>query len=84
LFIDHIGQLAIGAQARLGSLLRAQSCPIGGVTTLDDDRRVRIVAGSSRSLYADLAAGAFDDTLFYRLNVIHIDLIHHREPEERS
>jgi CBS domain-containing protein len=40
----------------------------------DTARRVRVIAGSDRSLTADVALGVFSDELFYRLNVIHIDL----------
>jgi CBS domain-containing protein len=45
--------------------------------------RVRVIAGSGRSLRADLAARAFDETLFYRLNVIHLDQMHQHEEGER-
>jgi two-component system response regulator HydG len=76
LFIDDVGQLGPDAQVRLSSLLSAQSRRMSAVTTPNGDGRVRVVAGSARSLGADLATGAFNDTLFYRLNVIHIDLMH--------
>jgi two-component system response regulator HydG len=79
LFIDDIGQLGPDAQVRLSSLLSAQSCRISATTMPDGDGRVRVIAGSGRSLCAELAAGAFDDTLFYRLNVIHIDRMHQDE-----
>jgi CBS domain-containing protein len=73
LFIDDVGQLGPDAQARLSSLLGAQSPCISPVTKRNGAGRVRVIAGSPRSLGADLATGAFNDTLFYRLNVIHID-----------
>jgi CBS domain-containing protein len=76
LFIDDVGQLGPDAQARLSSLLGAQSHRISPVTKRAGDGRVRVVAGSHRSLGADLATGAFNETLFYRLNVIHIDRMH--------
>ena len=43
-------------------------------------RATRVIAGSNRSLRTDLAAGAFSDVLFYRLNVIHINLMDRHEP----
>jgi DNA-binding NtrC family response regulator len=75
LFIDHVEQLSPDAQERLLSLLSEQSRHASGAT-LPPDYRVRIIAGSDRSLRADLAAGVFSDVLFYRLNVIHIDRMH--------
>lgn len=73
LFIDHIGQLPPNAQAVLVLRLTEQASQAGGRTTSRRDRGVRIIAGSDRSLHADLSAGAFSEELFYRLNVIHID-----------
>jgi two-component system response regulator HydG len=81
LFIDDVGQLGPDAQARLSSLLTAQSRRISGVTMADGDGRVRVIAGSGRSLRADLAAGAFNDKLYYQLNPIHIDQTHRDEAE---
>lgn len=37
---------------------------------------VRVIAGSSRHLGCDWAAGEFNEQLFYRLNVIHVVLMH--------
>jgi CBS domain-containing protein len=71
-FIDDVDQLGPDAQTRLRSLLDAQSCT-NAVTSPHRDGPVRVISGSGRSLRADLAAGAFSDTLFYRLNVVHID-----------
>jgi CBS domain-containing protein len=84
LFIDDVGQLGPDAQARLCSLLSAQSHRIGAATSSDGDGRVRVIAGSGRSLLPDLAVGAFNDALFYRLNVIHIDEMHQGESGEHT
>jgi two-component system response regulator HydG len=81
LFIDDVGQLGPDAQARLSSLLTAQSRRISGVTMADGDGRVRVIAGCGRSLHADLAAGAFNDKLYYQLNQIRIDQTHQDEAE---
>jgi CBS domain-containing protein len=77
LFIDQIGNLNPQSQRRLLSLLTEQ--PRDPSLTARPDRRTRIISGSDRSLCADLAVGAFSDALFYRLNVIHIDQLHHNE-----
>jgi two-component system response regulator HydG len=85
LFIDDVGQLGPDAQARLSSLLNAQSRRHSAVTMPNGDGGVRLIAGSGRSLRADLAAGAFNEALFYRLNVIHIDLLQQDDAgEQRS
>jgi CBS domain-containing protein len=84
LFIDRVGDLSACAQERLLSLLAGQSRRHNLATSADDDSGVRIITGSTRSLRADLAAGSFSDTLFYRLNVIHIDLLQQDESGERA
>jgi DNA-binding NtrC family response regulator len=84
LFIDDVGQLGSDAQARLCSLLSAQSRRISAAMSSNGDDRVRVIAGSGRSLLADLAVGAFNDALFYRLNVIHIDELHPGESGEHA
>jgi CBS domain-containing protein len=84
LFVDDVGRLGPDAQARLSSLLSAQSHRIGPATSSNSDGRVRVIAGSGRSLLADLAVGAFNAALFYRLNVIHIDEMHQGESGEHT
>ena len=84
LFIDQVGDLTPHAQARLLSLLTEQTRQRSEAATLHRDRPVRIIAGSNRSLSADLEVGAFSETLFYRLNVFHIDQMHQDEPGEEA
>jgi CBS domain-containing protein len=79
LFIDCVEHLSADGQARLNALLSDQSRRSNGVAAVNGEDRVRVITGSHRSLRAALAVGAFDDTLFYRLNVIHID---HMRPDE--
>jgi CBS domain-containing protein len=76
LFIDHIEQLSLDAQGQLFSLLSEQSLGDAAMMPVATDC-VRVVAGSNRSLGAELALGAFSRALFYRLNVIHIYHLHH-------
>jgi CBS domain-containing protein len=73
LFIDCVGHLGTNAQARLSARLDEQSRHVNGVTPLNGEDCVRVITGNHRSLHENLAVGAFDDTLFYRLNVIHIN-----------
>jgi CBS domain-containing protein len=84
LFIDRVGDLSTSAQGRLLSLLTEQSHDRSATRTPHQDRQVRIITGSDRSLRADLAVGTFSDALFYRLNVIHIDQLHRDEPGEEA
>jgi CBS domain-containing protein len=81
LFIDHIAQLSAAVQARLTARLSAQSRRVNAAT-MPTGNGVRLIVGSNRSLRADLLVGAFSDALFYRLNVIHIDLMHQDESGE--
>jgi DNA-binding NtrC family response regulator len=74
LFIDRIGDLGAQDQRRLLSLLADQSRDQTATTTSRRNRHVRIIVGNDRSLREDLALEAMSETLFYRLNVIHIDL----------
>ena len=84
LFIDWIGDLSSQAQDRLLRLLTEQSRHPDGATVPHADRRVCVVTGSNRSLSADRAVGAFSDPLFYRLNMIHIDLMHQEGSGEQA
>ena len=74
LFLDDVAMLTAELQARLFALVDEQLAPHSESTAPPAGHRVRIIAGASRHLYAERAAGLFCEPLFYRLNVIHIDL----------
>jgi DNA-binding NtrC family response regulator len=73
LFLDEIGDTTPGMQVRL---LRAielgEVKPVGSneVRTVD----VRVIAATHRDLAAEVKAGAFREDLFYRLNVVALEL----------
>jgi DNA-binding NtrC family response regulator/tetratricopeptide (TPR) repeat protein len=73
LFLDEVSELSPRAQAKL---LRAVQ--EGEVRRIGENlpRRVdaRVVAATNRRLEAEIANGAFRRDLFYRLNVVHIDV----------
>ena len=73
LFLDEIGDMPMQAQTRL---LRAlQSGTIRRVGGNDDIRfDARIVAATNRDLQPMIAAGQFREDLFYRINVVPIEL----------
>jgi DNA-binding NtrC family response regulator len=74
LFLDDVLALATDAQAHLLSLLKERMAPLSSTVAFAKSR-VRIVAGASRHLHAERATGAFCELLFYRLNIIHVDLM---------
>jgi DNA-binding NtrC family response regulator len=74
LFIDDITSLTSGGQAQLCCLLEEYSFP-PPVTGRSETPSVRIIAGASRHLEAERATGIFCEPLFYRLNVVHFDLL---------
>jgi CBS domain-containing protein len=78
LFIEDVAALTSGEQAELFSLLHR---PPDWSERPQARRAVRVIAGASRHLDSERASGAFSEPLFYRLNVIHVDLLDQQEPE---
>ncbi len=73
LFLDEIGDLSLVTQAKLLRVLQDQEFQrLGGSQVLRTD--VRIVAATNRELPSAIEAGTFREDLFFRLNVIGIDL----------
>jgi len=73
LFLDEIGELSAATQSKLLRVLeREEFLRVGGTQPICVD--VRIVAASNRDLDAAVRAGAFRDDLFYRLNVVRVEV----------
>lgn len=73
LLLDEIGEMPLPAQAKLLRVLQEREVhKVGGDEPVEVD--VRIVATTNRSLENEIEAGKFREDLYYRLNVIHIDL----------
>ena len=73
LFLDEIGDLSLATQSKLLRVLQDQEFQrLGGARTLRTDARV--VAATNKELRAAIAAGEFREDLFFRLNVITIEL----------
>ena len=73
MFLDEIGEISQTAQIKLLRVLQSQKFErIGGEQTLSVD--VRILAATNKNLLEQVKAGQFREDLFYRLNVIPIQL----------
>jgi len=81
LFLDEIGDLPPLLQVKLLRVLQEKTYePLGGVKTLKAD--VRIVAATHHDLEEMVKEGRFREDLFYRINVIKIELPPLRERRE--
>jgi sigma-54 specific flagellar transcriptional regulator A len=73
LFLDEIGDLALDMQVKLLRVLQERSIdPIGSSRPVPID--VRIVAATHRDIEGEIASGHFRQDLFYRLNVLPIEM----------
>jgi len=73
IFLDEIGELALPLQAKLLRVLQEHEVrPLGATKNQRVD--VRVVAATNKNLETMLADGSFREDLYYRLNVIHLDL----------
>jgi two-component system response regulator HydG len=73
LFLDEIGDIPITLQPKLlRALEERQIRPLGGNDNVDFD--VRIVAATNRDLEADIEEKMFRQDLYFRLNVIQLDV----------
>jgi len=73
-FLDEVGEMSLQMQALLLRFLEnGEILPVGSerlVTRVD----VRIIAATNRKLSTSITDGSFREDLYYRLNVIHIEI----------
>ena len=81
LFLDEVGEIAPAVQVKLLRFLQEREFQrLGGNQTIPAD--VRIIAATNRDLEARVREGAFREDLFYRLNVVRLDIPPLRERKE--
>lgn len=73
LFLDEIADMPVATQARILRVLTDQSFSrVGGTRTVRVD--VRVVSATSRDLMSEIAEGRFREDLYYRLNVVPVNI----------
>ena len=81
LFLDEVGDMSPSTQAKILRVLQEHEFErLGGTRTLKVD--VRLIAASNRNLAGMVASGHFREDLYYRLNVVSIDMPPLRERKE--
>ena len=73
LFLDEIGEISPSIQVKLLRFLQERAFErVGGNETVHVD--VRIIAATNRNLSTEVAEGRFREDLFYRLNVVNVEM----------
>ena len=81
LFLDEIGDMSPSTQAKILRVLQEHEFErLGGTRTLQVD--VRLIAATNRDLPAMVQAGQFREDLYYRLNVVSIEMPPLRERKD--
>ena len=81
LFLDEIGELSPSLQVKLLRVLQDKVFErVGGVRQVSVN--FRLIAATNKQLKEEVSAGRFREDLFYRLNVVHIELPPLRQRQE--
>ena len=81
IFLDEIGEINASTQVKILRVLQERAFErVGGSETINVD--VRIIAATNRNLEEEVKAGNFREDLYYRLNVVHIEVPPLRERKE--
>lgn len=82
IFLDEIGDMSLKTQAKILRVLQEKQFQrVGGSRTLEVD--VRVIAASNKNLEEEIGAGNFREDLYYRLNVVPIEVppLRDRQPD---
>ena len=81
LFLDEIGEIPASVQAKLlRSLQQKEVRPVGAATSVPVD--IRVISATHRNLETMVDEGSFRADLFYRLNVVRVEIPALRERRE--
>jgi DNA-binding NtrC family response regulator len=81
MFLDEIGDLSPAIQVKLLRVLQERRFErVGGSATISVD--IRIIAATNRNLEEAMAQGSFREDLFYRLNVVPVEILPLRKRRE--
>lgn len=81
LFLDEITELPLNLQVKLLRFIQEKSLRrIGGTADIPVD--IRVIAATNKDIAEEVKGGRFREDLFYRLNVIHIEIPPLRERKE--
>lgn len=81
IFLDEIGEINQSTQVKLLRVLQERKFErVGGEKSIDVD--VRVVAATNKNLEEEVKAGRFREDLFYRLNVVRIQMPSLRERKD--
>jgi DNA-binding NtrC family response regulator len=81
LFLDEIGEINQTVQIKILRVLQEKTFErVGGEETVEVD--VRIIAATNKNLKEEIARGSFREDLYYRLNVVNIEIPPLRERKE--
>jgi two-component system, NtrC family, nitrogen regulation response regulator NtrX len=81
IFLDEIADMSMATQAKVLRVLEGQEFQrVGGTKTLKAD--VRVVAASNKKLAEEIKKGSFREDLYYRLNVIPLEVPPLRERQD--
>ncbi len=81
IFLDEIGEINLATQIKILRVLQERQFErVGGEKTITVD--VRIVTATNKNLLKEIEKGNFREDLYYRLNVVHVEVPPLRERKE--